>query len=58
VDEGCRACEFYAFCHGGCPRDRDGNGRNVFCEAYRRFFAHAAPRLKGLARELRQVARP
>jgi uncharacterized protein len=58
VDDECRACAFYPMCHGGCPRDRDSSGRNVFCAGYRRFFAHAAPRLEGLARELRRLSPP
>lgn len=55
VDEGCRACEFYPMCHGGCPRDREPGVRNPFCEGYKKFFAHAAPRLEGLARQLRRM---
>ena len=55
VPEECRACEFYPMCNGGCPRDRDAEGRNPFCEAYKKFFAHAAPKLKGVARELRRM---
>lgn len=57
VDEGCRECEFYPMCHGGCPRDRDARGRNALCAGYKRFFAHAAPRVEGLARELRREIR-
>jgi len=55
VDDGCRECEFYPMCHGGCPRDREPYTRNPFCEGYKRFFAHAAPRLKGLVEQLRRV---
>ena len=55
VDEECRACEFYSMCHGGCPRDREPGVRNPFCEGYKKFFAHAAPRLEGLARQLRRM---
>ncbi|MFP4056469.1 MAG: anaerobic sulfatase maturase [Candidatus Brocadiia bacterium] len=57
VDPGCRECEFYPMCHGGCPRDRLPHGRNAFCEGYRRFFKVAAPRLEGLARQLRLLGR-
>lgn len=57
VDAACRECEFFPMCHGGCPRDRDDQGRNLYCAGYKKFFAHAAPRLEGLARELRREMR-
>jgi uncharacterized protein len=57
VDDECRDCEFFPMCHGGCPRDRDERGRNVFCAGYKKFFAHAAPKLQPLARELRRELR-
>ena len=55
VDPGCRECERFPMCHGGCPRDRDASGRNAHCAGLRKFFAVAAPKLEGLARHLRRV---
>ena len=55
VDPGCRECEWFGLCHGGCPRDRLPSGRNAHCAGYRKFFSVAAPRLEGLARQLRRV---
>ena len=55
VDEGCRECEFFPMCNGGCPRDRRPGGRNAHCVGYKNFFSVAAPRLEGLARQLRRI---
>ena len=49
----CRACAVLEFCHGGCPKDRDGRGLNRLCEAYRRFFTHAKPGLAALAAHMK-----
>jgi len=57
VDAGCRECEWYPMCHGGCPRDREAGGRNALCAGYKKFFAAAAPRLEGLVRQLERVRR-
>jgi len=54
----CRHCRYLRYCNGGCPKHRflrstDGEeGLNYFCEAYRRFFAHAGPELDRMAREV------
>lgn len=54
----CRRCPYLRFCHGGCPKHRfltsaDGeSGLNYFCEAYRRFFAHAGADLDRMARQV------
>lgn len=53
VPEKCRACAYAPLCRNGCRRDRvlqDGILTNYYCEAYRRFFAHAAPRMEQVAR--------
>jgi len=55
VDQGCRECEWFPMCNGGCPRDRLPTGRNAHCPGLKNFFAAAAPRLEGLARQLRRV---
>ena len=42
----CRRCEYFRFCRGDCPRNR-----RSLCKGWRRFFAHAIPRLAELAAE-------
>ena len=49
----CRDCEYWAMCHGGCPRDRRDDGKSHYCEGYKAFFAATATRLKQLAASLR-----
>lgn len=55
----CRGCTWRASCHGGCPKDRlaasSVNDPTPFCTAYRKFFAHAAPKLNALAKRLRRA---
>ena len=59
----CRECPWLFACHGECPKNRfartaDGEpGLNYLCEGYRRFFAHAAPYMDWMKREL-QAERP
>ena len=51
--EKCAACRHGGICRGGCRRDRqgpEGIGENYFCQAYMRFFDHAAPKLYALVR--------
>ena len=54
----CLSCEYYFICRGGCRRDREPatNGQlptNYYCAAYKKFFAHALPRMNIVARSLR-----
>lgn len=53
VDGECRGCEYYAVCRGGCMRDRivgaEGVLGNYYCAAFKRFFAHALPRIRQMA---------
>ena len=35
----CLRCEFFALCHGGCPKHRFER-RNYLCDGYRKFFRH------------------
>ena len=56
----CGGCAWRPWCHGGCQKDRmfpgdDLRQPTVLCEAYKTFFAHAAPRLNALAKKM---ARP
>lgn len=49
----CADCPSRSLCFGGCKRDwyTDASGtHNYFCPAFRRFFAHAGPRLAEMAR--------
>lgn len=60
VEEECRSCEWRAICRGGCRRDRQGPnpgdiGKNYYCGALQKFYAHAIPRL---VRLLRSRSRP
>ena len=51
----CQECEVRFACHGECPKNRflptpDGEpGLNYLCAAYKRFFTHANPGLRGMA---------
>jgi uncharacterized protein len=58
VDELCRTCEYFYICRGGCRRDREPikNGKlqlNHYCEAYKKFFKHALPRMKAVASSIK-----
>lgn len=46
----CRMCDVLAWCHGGCPKDRDATTQlNVLCPAFQRFFRHCRPVMARLA---------
>jgi uncharacterized protein len=51
----CRECDVRFACHGECPKNRfrqtpDGEaGLNYLCAAYKRFFHHANPAMRGMA---------
>jgi uncharacterized protein len=49
----CLDCGVLASCNGGCPKDRDGEGLNRLCAAYRRFFLHSRPQLTRLAAHMK-----
>ena len=54
----CRECEFLFACNGECPKNRFCHtatgepGLNYLCEGYHRFFAHVAPYMDFMKREL------
>ncbi|HQR25384.1 MAG TPA: SPASM domain-containing protein, partial [Steroidobacteraceae bacterium] len=54
----CRACQFLTDCWGECPKNRflrapDGEaGLNYLCPGLKRFFAHAVPGAKKMARRI------
>jgi len=54
----CRGCKYRDMCHSGCQKDRRNAGApgspTPFCRAYQRFFAHAAPHLKTLAKRAKR----
>jgi len=56
----CRHCIFRAQCYGGCQKDRLATGAvtdpTPLCDAYKRFFAHAMPRLNTLAKQVQRHA--
>lgn len=46
----CLRCQYYPYCHGGCPGHRE-EGRNALCEGLKMFFEHSGPamdRMKAL----------
>ncbi|HCF96292.1 MAG TPA: anaerobic sulfatase maturase [Verrucomicrobia bacterium] len=51
----CRSCEVRFACNGECPKNRfirtpDGEpGLNYLCKAYKRFFHHVNPAMRGMA---------
>jgi uncharacterized protein len=54
----CRSCEWRKLCYGGCQKDRLAGGTvndpTPFCASYKRFFAHAVPRLNSMAKRLQK----
>ncbi len=59
----CKECEFLFACNGECPKNRfaltaSGEpGLNYLCAGYKRFFAHVAPYMEFMKREL-EAGRP
>jgi uncharacterized protein len=45
----CRACSWLPFCHGDCQKFRPAGSKSVLCDGWKAFFAHALPRLQGIA---------
>ena len=48
---GCKGCEWWFICKGGCPgaaTDNDWRKRTRFCEGWRMLFSHIAKKLKAL----------
>lgn len=55
--EQCQKCQYYQLCRGGCRRDRQSQdlgtiGENYFCPSFKAFFAHAAPKMAQLLRQV------
>jgi len=57
----CAICEWLFYCRGGCTKDRLRDARDHglchFCEAYKKFFAHADVRLRAMAEEWKMKQR-
>ena len=55
----CRGCEWRAMCYGGCQKDRRCAGSyevpTPFCIAYKKFFKHASPKFKSLAKHVERM---
>jgi uncharacterized protein len=56
----CAICQFKTFCQGDCPKNRcapngDSTQRSRLCEGWKMFYAHALPRLKELAQDIRRT---
>ncbi|WP_440894677.1 anaerobic sulfatase maturase [Amphibacillus sp. Q70] len=54
LPEQCQTCEFLNLCHGGCPRNRQGEGVEFFCESYKQVFRYADQKMKTLANQIRE----
>ncbi len=57
----CHSCPYLNFCWGDCPKNRSGRnhkGLSRLCDGWKLFYAHALPRLRGLADEIRMKRQP
>ncbi|MCQ2427329.1 MAG: SPASM domain-containing protein [Clostridia bacterium] len=52
LPEKCKSCSWLPLCRNGCRRNRGDDGVNRFCEAYRKLFPYAYPRMRQLAEAL------
>lgn len=57
MDDACSTCQYFPLCRGGCRRDReprvgDAMSLNYFCSSYKKFYAHALPKLEEIATRL------
>jgi uncharacterized protein len=62
LDNTCLICRYLDICRGGCPKDRrvmtgKTNVPSYFCAGYKKFFAHAMPKLRELAAKLPRSAK-
>jgi uncharacterized protein len=53
LPQACLDCSVLPSCNGGCPKDRDSDGLNRLCAAYKSFFTHSKPELTRLAAHMR-----
>ena len=45
----CSSCAWMEHCRGGCPKNRDRQGRNYLCEGLQAFFEYADPHFQNMA---------
>lgn len=54
----CMTCEYLHYCHGGCPRNRMGNGVveepgiDYFCASYKMLYQYGEARMRELAQRI------
>lgn len=48
----CRSCLYYRYCAGDCTKNRQTDGQSRLCAGWKRFYAHALPRLQHIAAQL------
>jgi uncharacterized protein len=59
----CGLCPYFTFCAGDCPKNRVGHSGgsaaslSYLCAGWKRFYAHALPRLEELAKTVRSERR-
>ncbi len=53
MPEGCAACRWLKMCHGGCPKDRDSDGRSYLCNGYKHVLEETGDDLETLVSQLR-----
>jgi uncharacterized protein len=51
----CKSCEYVNLCHGGCPRSRGDQGKDVdyFCESYKKLYQYADEGMNMLAEKVK-----
>lgn len=60
----CGTCPYFVFCAGDCPKNRVGHSSGAatslsyLCAGWKRFYAHALPRLEELAQRVRDERKP
>ena len=43
LSSGCRDCQWFHICNGGCPKQRDKDGKNALCEGLKDFYQYVSP---------------
>lgn len=60
LPEACKSCEYFKFCHGGCPRNRPSLAEaavvqpDVFCESYRAIYGYSSERMQQIVSKWRK----
>jgi len=57
---GCKDCEYWAYCHGGCPaetQDSDWRNRTQWCEVIKHSYRRIEDTLSGLDPRWKRVER-